>query len=321
MKKQFLLLSVFFIALVLSSCGVTTSTTNSYSGRTRKIEGGRITEQRKAAEIDVDFAHRVTARSGWQSSKSAAQAEAEHKAIIENGIDVVVQPIWKITVSPLFSQADGAPWWQYSYKAEINGFAGMYKKAYSEEEQILQMKDIDRETIEKYKLLTDPDFPKVYYNQDKQPDDNSIKGSVIIEGGTAAPASPVTLAKSTKSSVSLVVKSPSEPHPVKEINYYQRGRSKINAGKTFCTMGALCLVTAVGTGVGYGFSDYGFSEDRGAYALFVSTHAFTTFGVFFEILGGSCWAAGKRDLKRAGNPNLTFNYQVAPTGINLAFNF
>lgn len=59
--------------VVLTSCGVTNN--NSFTSRSRYIEGGRIKEQPKAAEIDVDFSMLETAQSDWQPTKSAARTE------------------------------------------------------------------------------------------------------------------------------------------------------------------------------------------------------------------------------------------------------
>lgn len=59
-------LLLFTAMVVLAGCGVTNTT--SFTSRSRYIEGGRIKEQPKAAEIDVDFSQRVTAQSGWQAS-------------------------------------------------------------------------------------------------------------------------------------------------------------------------------------------------------------------------------------------------------------
>lgn len=308
-------LLLFTTMAVLASCGVTA---NSFSARSRYIEGGRIKEQSKAAEIDVDFSQRVTAQSGWQSTKSAARTEAEHKAIVEYGIDIVVEPVWKYTTSPVFSRNDGAPWYQ-CYKAELIGFAGMYRKTLSTEERIQQLQDIDLETIEKYKLLTDPDFKDVYYRQEPQPADNSVKGSVIINGGVGVPVASVESGGLQKS---LVVKPvPKQPKPVREIDYYKRGTGKVNAGKTFFAMSTVCWAIAAGTGIAYQKNEYGFGESKEASDLFITTHFFGSLGILFDVIGIPCWIAGAKDLRRADNPNLTLNYQVAPTAINLALNF
>ena len=313
--------------VVLTGCGVTN---NSFTARSRYIEGGRIKEQPKAAEIDVDFSLRVTAQSDWQPSKSAARAEAEHKAITEYGIDLVVEPIWKYTTSPMFSRLDGAPWYT-CYKAELVGFAGKYRKTLSTEERILQLQDIDLETIEKYKLLTDPDFKDVYYQQEpQQPADNSVKGSVIIQGGLGAPVSSVAPVTNQRSPV--VKPTPKQPKPLKDIDYYRRGTSRVKAGKTFFCMGVMsiaagfCALTASeilynkGRDAGYGTSSYWDYMDKGN-AAFISMIALFPTGGAFEIIGIPCWIAGAKDLQRANNPDLTFNYRVAPTGINLALKF
>ena len=316
--------------VVLAGCGVTNN--NSFTARSRYIEGGRIKEQPKAAEIDVDFSIRVTAQSDWQPSKSAARTEAEHKAITEYGIDLVVEPIWKYTASPIFSRKDGAPWYP-CYKAELVGFAGKYRKTLSTEERILQLQDIDLETIEKYKLLTDPDFKDVYYQQDRQPADNSVKGSVIIQGGLGMPVSAVAPATNRQSLV--VNPAPKQPKPVKEIDYYKRGTGRVKVGKTFFSMGIVSIAAgfcALGAssvfyrkGNDISIVDNRWSEkmdymNKGD-AAFISMITFFTTGGAFEIIGIPCWIAGGKDLQRANNPDLTFNYQVAPTGINLALNF
>lgn len=296
--------------VVLTGCGVTN---NSFTARSRYIEGGRIKEQPKAAEIDVDFSQRVTAQSDWQTSKSAARTEAEHKAVTEYGIDLVVEPIWKYTTSPLFSRQGGAPWYT-CYKAELVGFAGKYRKTLSTEERILQLQDIDLETIEKYKLLTDPDFKDVYYQPEPQPDDNSVKGSVIIQGGVGAPVSSVVPITNQRS---LVVKpTPGQPKPVKEIDYYRRGTNKVKTGKAFFSMGMITIAA------GSALAIYGAVPVDNQDGDFITAGCMmVAAGGALDIIGIPCWIAGAKDLQRANNSNLTFNYQVAPMGINLALKF
>ncbi len=304
--------------LVLSGCGVTNS--NSFTARSRYIEGGRIKEQPKAAEIDIDFSTRVTATSGWQITKSAARAEAEHKAILEYGIDLVVEPIWKYTASPVFSRTDEAPWYP-CYKAELVGFAGKYRKTLTTEEQIQQLQNIDMETIEKYKLLTDPEFKDVYYQSESKPADNSVKGSVIISGGLGLPVPTTTVAPSTTKTSLVVQPTPSKTKPVKQIDQYKSSKNKVKAGKAFFSIGTTCLAMSFCTGIAYDVQKYGFNEDDRAFDLFVSTHILASFGVLCNIIGIPCWAVGAHELKNAKNPNLSLNYQVAPTGVNLALNF
>lgn len=365
--KHSLMTALLLVAtiVVLTSCGVTNN--NSFTSRSRYIEGGRIKEQPKAAEIDVDFSMRVTAQSDWQPTKSAARTEAEHKAITEYGIDLVIEPIWKYTASPVFSRKDGAPWYP-CYKAELVGFAGKYRKTLSTEERILQLQDIDLETIEKYKLLTDPDFKDVYYQQEpQQPADNSVKGSVIIQGGLGAPVPAATVAPptTTEPQASIVVKpTPKQPKPVKEIDYFKRGTSEIKAGKAFVSMGIMCLAAgfcALGADISFDKKANNIHEDDGidyskrdeyweryqSYRQWddycdaiksanwdkkwtywgqssdarISWITFFSVGGAFELIGISCWAAGSKDIKRPNNSDLTFNYQVAPTGVNLALKF
>lgn len=300
--------------IVLSGCGVTSN--SSFTSRSRYIEGGRIKEQPKAAEIDIDFSTRVTAQSGWQPSKSAARAEAEHKAIVEYAIDLVVEPIWKYSVSPIFSRADGAPWYP-CYKAELVGFAGKYRKILTTEEQIQQLQDIDMKTIEKYKLLTDPKFKDVYYQPEpQQPADNSVKGSVIIQGGMGGyvPMSAIEPAPRPKSLV--VTPTLQQPKPAKEIDYFKRGTTKVKTGKAFFSMGTITI--AIGSALAIAGATPVSDQDGD---LIDIGWMLVAAGGALDIIGIPCWIAGAHDLKRANDSNLTFNYQVAPTGINLAINF
>ena len=327
MKKK-LFFGLFLLIGLFSSCG-TLDVATEHSSRAQYIRGGDLIGEDKIAKIDVDFSRRIHATSNWQATKSAAREEAEHMAIRENQIDVVVDPIWKYTISPVFSRADGAPW-HFAYKAELLGYAGMYKKAISPEEMIQQLKEVDMETIEKYKLLTDPN-----YQPYAQPEDNSVNGSIILNGtgGNFAPVSfnPSTL--NVEDSKSLVVKPIEEIKPTKQKDYFKVGTQKIKAGKAFVGMGTPILTAGIVSWI-YGDiyldrhrSDWNhgsYDQERKlyqAYDALVAGISLFGIGLAFEVIGIPCWCAGKKDIKRVNGEALTFNYQVAPTGVGLALNF
>ena len=307
MKKK-LFFGLFLLIGLFSSCG-TLDVATEHSSRAQYIRGGDLIGEDKIAKIDVDFSRRIHATSNWQATKSAAREEAEHMAIRENQIDVVVDPIWKYTISPIFSRADGAPW-HFAYKAELLGYAGMYKKAISHEEMIQQLKEVDMETIEKYKLLTDPN-----YQPYAQPEDNSVNGSIILNGtgGNFAPVSfnPSTL--NVEDSKSLVVKPIEEIKPTNQKDYFKVGKQKMNAGKVFVGMGTPTLLAGVACIV--------YDAVEGNDDALLAGICMAPIGAAFEIIGIPCWCVGKKDIKRAKGEPLTFNYQVTPTGVGFALNF
>ena len=316
MKKK-LFFGLFLLIGLFSSCG-TLDVATEHSSRAQYIRGGDLIGEDKIAKIDVDFSRRIHATSNWQATKSAAREEAEYMAIRENQIDVVVDPIWKYTISPIFSRADGAPW-HFAYKAELLGYAGMYKKAISHEEMIQQLKEVDMETIEKYKLLTDPN-----YQPYAQPEDNSVQGSVILngEGGCFESISfekspQVTPSTSSKENLkSLVVKPTTQNlgtfYPSTYFNYV--GKQKMNAGKVFVGMGTATLLAGLACIVYTELGEYNWEVELASLIM-------APIGAAFEIIGIPCWCVGKKDIKRAKGEPLTFNYQVAPTGVGLALNF
>ena len=316
MKKK-LFFGLFLLIGLFSSCG-TLDVATEHSSRAQYIRGGDLIGEDKIAKIDVDFSRRIHATSNWQATKSAAREEAEHMAIRENQIDVVVDPIWKYTISPIFSRADGAPW-HFAYKAELLGYAGMYKKAISHEEMIQQLKEVDMETIEKYKLLTDPN-----YQPYAQPEDNSVQGSVILngEGGCFESISfekspQVTPSTSSKENLkSLVVKPTTKNlgtfYPSTYFNYV--GKQKMNAGKVFVGMGTATLLAGLACIVYTELGEYNWEVELAGLIM-------APIGAAFEVIGIPCWCVGKKDIKRAKGEPLTFNYQVAPTGVGFALNF
>lgn len=341
--KHKMLVTSLLATLLLSSCGVFTGSTT-YSDRTRYVSGGTIKERAKSTEVDVDFSRRVTSVSSWQASKSAARAEAVHQAIVENQIDVVVDPIWKYTYSPMFNREDGAPW-QPRYKAELVGYAGMYKNAVSFQEELEQLKDVDMETIEKYRLLNDPSFPEVYYNKDKCTDgqqEPSINGSVIFNG--AATDVPVSYNRGwqdfeTKSepAKSLVVKpAKQEDTPAQGTNGlfgtllnpvgngnaltslppFEQGQKKVKIGKGFVGVGT----TFAGIGLA-GSLYHGIADGADNVGFIVST-CWLGLGVIYDIVGLSYWVSGNKQIKTANMAQaIDLNYSVSPGGVSLAVSF
>jgi hypothetical protein len=85
---------------------------------------------------------------------SQAKQQAIYQCIMNNGIDVLVDPIFQI-------EKHGK-----KYRATVNGFAGYYEVGKDGLDQVIE-KQYKQEDIEKYLLLTNPEFYKFYYRNNK----------------------------------------------------------------------------------------------------------------------------------------------------------
>lgn len=147
MKKFLLPLAMAFVLVGCSSY--------QYTARTIGVGTMPIGAKEVVAEVVPDYDRVVSASSRYQTSSEAAIKEAEYRCVMDNQIDVIVDPIIKVERIPLVSRK--------KYRATITGFAGQYKQAKSGVEALVEY---DKEDIEKYMLLTDPDFAKHYYGKD-----------------------------------------------------------------------------------------------------------------------------------------------------------
>lgn len=138
MKKINIIL-VAVVALIATSC-----TTYSYTTRSVKINKQNIDATSAFVDIAPDYSRRISAESGKHKTASAAMDEARFNAIVENNIDVIVDPIYKVTKSGK------------KYSAQVVGFAGFYKNNRSFYEDLERLKKVDLEEIEKYLILKDP---------------------------------------------------------------------------------------------------------------------------------------------------------------------
>lgn len=148
MKKFLLPLAMAF---VLTGCA-----TYQYTARTVGVGTEPIGAKKAVAEVVPDYDRVVTSSSRYERSVTAAIEAAEYRCLVDNNIDVVVDPIIKIERVPSLSMK--------KYKATITGFAGQYRRAPAGLDAVV---DYEVEDIEKYMLMTDPEFVKQYYSKDK----------------------------------------------------------------------------------------------------------------------------------------------------------
>ena len=140
------------VLAALSSCSSSSEFSYSYSSRQSGVNRQDIDAINQRVAVVVDYERQVTATSEYQASRKDAIAEAEFLCIQNEKIDVVVDPIYRVECDLTKKR----------YKATVIGFAGKYQALPSE---IDETKNLTREQIENYKLLTDPSFAPLLYNK------------------------------------------------------------------------------------------------------------------------------------------------------------
>jgi len=163
MKKTKIPLLALFAVLLAAGCQSV-----SYLPRSLEIVREDVTQTQVNAELKVSLDQKVSAVSDMQDSKEAALISAYYNCIRDNNIDVVVDPVVKYTKYSMFAGKDAknaanAKWWRTQYKAEIVGYGGKYIKVETAAEQVNNYGTVDMENVVKYKMVTDPDFYKSYY--------------------------------------------------------------------------------------------------------------------------------------------------------------
>ncbi len=131
------------VAIVCTGC-----TTYSYTSRSVDIQdNAQIASTDLLVDIRPDFSRRVMAESDRQVSAQAAMEEAKYRALVDNKVDVIVDPIYRIE-----NRGTG----RKRFKATVVGFAGFYENARTRTQfdELKELQEISKETIEK-KLMLD----------------------------------------------------------------------------------------------------------------------------------------------------------------------
>ena len=168
-KKLLIALAVGGLMLLQASC-----TTYSYTSRSTRVDQSVINSSEATANLKIDYTKKVTATSDFQKFPGQAKQQAIYQCIMSSGIDVLVDPIFQIENRPVTG-----------YRATVLGFAGYYEEGISGLDEVVEKK-YTKEEIEKYLLLTDPDFMQYYYRKD-----SNTGNTYNIKCTTSAPAKPV----------------------------------------------------------------------------------------------------------------------------------
>ena len=266
------------LAFVLTGCS-----TYQYSARTVGVNRHNVHTKPIAVEVVPDYGRKVTASSEYQLTKNDAISEAEYRCIAENNIDVVVDPIIKLERTPLHPQK--------KYRATITGYAGNYKEAKAGVEAVAEY---NKEDIEKYKLLSDPDFAQYYYS----------KGA----GDVYYINSEISSAKQKLSAASLAF-APKGANK-KNIEFdFTKSKKLRNIGMGL-TLGGLASALLIGVPCMV-------EGDEEAYSAGI---AFLTIGDIVFLSGIPIWCIGSSRMKKSNN-NVRFSVGGTHNGAGLRVNF
>lgn len=167
MKKTNLFYALVLGVIVLVQAGCTSY---SFTSRSTRVNQNDIYASEQVADVTVDYKKKITSTSDWQKFPNQAKQQAIYQCIMDNGVDIIIDPIFKIENRPVTG-----------YRATVTGFAGYYKNGKKEIDRMIE-NGYSREDIEKYLLLIDPSFYQYYYQ-------NGGQGNVYnIKCTTAAPA-------------------------------------------------------------------------------------------------------------------------------------
>lgn len=158
MKKQ--ILSIIIVAVV-ACLSFTSCKTVSYQARGVEISNHDIVCTRTVVDVQVDLTKRITYKDDhyvkYDQSISRSQTEemalntARYACIMQNNIDVVVDPVYKIYFKGMgFKKA----------KIELTGFAGYYRNARTVNEDINSLKNYSMDDLKKYILFNNPSLLK-----------------------------------------------------------------------------------------------------------------------------------------------------------------
>ena len=149
MQKKTLFLALVLGGMMLMQVGCSSY---SYTSRSTDVSKRVINSTEATADLVIDYKKKVSASSDYLKFPNQAKQQAIYQCIVKNDIDVLVDPIFEV-------EKRGS-----NYRAKVLGFAGYYQEGVNELDEVI-IKNYEKEDIEKFLLLTDPEFRQVYYGK------------------------------------------------------------------------------------------------------------------------------------------------------------
>lgn len=130
---------------LLASCSTT-----SHSYRENSIADKNVIAGQVVVDTKLDLKNKIEVLSSKRNTVNEAIDEAYYKAINDNNIDLVVDPIFEITTT------DKILFWGGKSTAKLTGFGAKYDNSRSKVEAIKDLKSVDTTDVKK--------FNAIYYN-------------------------------------------------------------------------------------------------------------------------------------------------------------
>lgn len=143
MKKN-ILIALLAFASVLTSCSST-----SYSYRSASIPNKNVISGEVVVDVKLILTKKIEAISSPRNSVEEAKEEAYYKAITQNNVDIIVDPIYEVTTTEKILFFGG-----YS-TAKISGFGATYTNPRSKVEAINELNKTENTNLNKFNSIYD----------------------------------------------------------------------------------------------------------------------------------------------------------------------
>jgi hypothetical protein len=140
-------LITLILVVGLSSCSVT-----NHTYRAVQITKESVVAEDVVVDVKVDLSKPIKSTSSKRNSADEATHEAYYKALTENSIDLVVDPIFELTTTDTFLFFGG------KYVAKLTGFAGYYANPRSKREAVKELQSTAVKDIVCFDKFYFPDF-------------------------------------------------------------------------------------------------------------------------------------------------------------------
>jgi hypothetical protein len=166
MKKIIFIFIATMGLVALNSCSSV-----AYSYRAVDVNKKNLIAQEVVVDVKLDVKNKITSTSSKRKSVDEAIDEAYYKAIVDNNIDVVVDPIFEVTTSDKILFFGGKT------VAKLTGFGARYENPRNQLEAVKELKVIDTTDVEKFERLYGANTPKK--SESKRPSNTAKKRSWV----------------------------------------------------------------------------------------------------------------------------------------------
>ncbi|HSI90553.1 MAG TPA: hypothetical protein VK927_05515, partial [Adhaeribacter sp.] len=135
-----------FLSSILVATLASCSTTN-YTYRSNDINTSNVIASDVVVDLKVDLEKKIETTSNKQKTVELAKTEAYYKALKENKVDVVVDPIFEITTTDKFLIFGG------KNVVKLTGFGAYYFNPRTKLEAIRELKSIDTSDIKNFNSI------------------------------------------------------------------------------------------------------------------------------------------------------------------------